>query len=79
MATGWGWEQTLDELTAPRLAALREHWRMHPPVHKIVAAFCGYKPPPEKPEADPVRISTPDQARAFMAATGGRIEGVGHM
>lgn len=76
MATGWGWEQTLDELTAPRLNALRETWRIHPPVHKLVAGFVGYKPPPER---NPVLISTPEEARQFMAMTGGRVEGLSRL
>lgn len=33
------------------LRTLRDHWRRHPPVHKIVAAFAGYEPPKD-PDAD---------------------------
>lgn len=27
--------------------ALMDYWRNHPPVHVLVAAFCGYKPQPK--------------------------------
>lgn len=74
MSTGWGWEQALDELTAPRLAALREAWRISPPVHKTVAAFVGYKPPAK---TDFSRVSTIDQARMMVRSLGGIIPGLG--
>jgi hypothetical protein len=35
------WE---DALTMPRLDALREEWRLHPPVNVLVAGFMGYEP-----------------------------------
>lgn len=39
-------------MTFPRLAALREQWRIRPPVHWIVAAALKYSPAPDPaPEA----------------------------
>jgi hypothetical protein len=38
-------------MTLPRLYALRRYWTRHPPVHLLVAAFVGYKPP--EPELEP--------------------------
>lgn len=29
----------------PRLAAFEGYWSDHPPVHHLVAAYLGYKPP----------------------------------
>jgi hypothetical protein len=37
------WE---DALTVPRLEALREQWRLHPPPALLLAAFLGYRPRP---------------------------------
>lgn len=48
--TGWTWDECLDQLTTPRMAALEAVWRQWPPVHKLLAAFVGYKPP-EPPQA----------------------------
>jgi hypothetical protein len=42
---GWTWDQCLDQLTAPRLEALEKIWTRWPPVHKLLAAFVGYKAP----------------------------------
>jgi hypothetical protein len=35
-----------DALTLPRLEALREEWRLHPPPALLLAAFLGYRPRP---------------------------------
>jgi hypothetical protein len=32
-------------LDIPRLLALGSYWRQNPPVHQLLAAFVGYKPP----------------------------------
>jgi hypothetical protein len=40
------WE---DALTAPRLRAMQEEWRKHPPLAQLVAAFLGYRPKPRGP------------------------------
>jgi hypothetical protein len=37
---------TQDALTLPRLEALREEWRLHPPPALLLAAFLGYRPRP---------------------------------
>jgi hypothetical protein len=42
------WE---DALTVPRLEALREQWRLHPPPQLLLAAFLGYRPPPRDDDA----------------------------
>ena len=43
--TGWTWEYVEDELDLPRLTAMSAYWREHPPVHVLLAAYVGYKPP----------------------------------
>ncbi len=42
------WE---DALTAPRLAAMREEWRKHPPLAVLAAGWLGYRPKPRDAEA----------------------------
>ena len=42
------WE---DSLTVPRLDAMNEEWRMHPPLAMLVAGYLGYKPKPRRVEA----------------------------
>jgi hypothetical protein len=42
------WE---DALTVPRLEALREQWRLHPPPALLLAAFLGYRPRPREEDA----------------------------
>ena len=39
------WDHLEDTLTAPRLEALNRYWIVNPPVHLLVKAFTGYKPP----------------------------------
>lgn len=53
-----------------RLKALRAHWRQYPPLHKIAAAWAGYKPPEDTPKM------TADDMRRLMTMTGGKVEGV---
>jgi hypothetical protein len=31
-------------MTLPRFKALSEYWKLHPPVHILLAGFVGYKP-----------------------------------
>ena len=38
-------------LTVPRLEAMREEWRLHPPLAMLVASYLGYKPKPRHNEA----------------------------
>lgn len=47
LSTGWTIDYALDALTPTWLRAMRAHWRVYPPVHKMAAAFGGYKAPPE--------------------------------
>jgi hypothetical protein len=42
------WE---DALTVPRLEALREQWRLHPPPALLLAAFLGYRARPRDGDA----------------------------
>jgi len=42
------WE---DALTVPRLEALREQWRLHPPPQLLFAAWLGYRPRPRDEDA----------------------------
>ena len=51
--TGWSWDEALDQLTMPRLLALRAEWRRNPPVHWLVAAALKYREPDEAAIASP--------------------------
>ena len=42
------WE---DALTVPRLEALREQWRLHPPPALLLAAYLRYRPRPREEDA----------------------------
>jgi len=42
------WE---DVLTVPRLEALREQWRLHPPPQLLIPAWLGYRPRPRDEDA----------------------------
>jgi hypothetical protein len=42
------WE---DALTWPRLIAMREEWRKHPPLALLAAAWLGYRPRPREDDA----------------------------
>lgn len=66
-ATGWTWEYIGECLTLPRLAALQKHWRVHPPVHIMVALFAGYKPPSEVKAEDTGKTLTDMEAEATKA------------
>jgi len=45
----------------PKLAALNDYWKTHPPIHLLVAAFVGFKPAPNTPES-----SSDDAAESIM-------------
>lgn len=45
---GTKWEDWEEQLTVPRLTALRKEWERNPPVHFLVASFVGYKKPAEE-------------------------------
>ena len=47
-ATGWTWSE-IDNLTLPQVYDLDDYWRVHPPLHLLVAAFAGYKSPSRRP------------------------------
>jgi hypothetical protein len=42
--TGWTYGE-IDGLTLPQVVELKTYWRENPPVHQLVAAYMGYKPP----------------------------------
>jgi hypothetical protein len=44
MATGWSWDEIENTVTMQRLEALCRYWKKNPPVHKLFAAYVGYKP-----------------------------------
>ena len=48
---GTTWDYWEDALTIPRLEAMREEWRKHPPLAVLAAAWLGYKPRPRDEEA----------------------------
>jgi len=48
---GTTWDYWEDALTVPRLEAMREEWRKHPPLPVLAAAWLGYKPRPRDDEA----------------------------
>ena len=68
--TGWTFETILDQMTFPRLDALKAEWKIRPPAHWLIAEYLGYRPTEEK------SYMTPDAARDFLARTGGKIPGV---
>jgi hypothetical protein len=45
--TGWTWDE-VGRLTLPRLRAIYRHFRQQPPAHWLLAAWVGYKPPPDE-------------------------------
>ncbi|MBQ0934652.1 hypothetical protein [Ideonella paludis] len=42
---GWTWDVAEQQLDLHRLRALTQEWEQCPPVHTLVAAYLGYKPP----------------------------------
>jgi hypothetical protein len=68
--TGWPFETVLDQMSFDRFQALQAEWERRPPAHWLIAKFLGYEAPERK------EYMTPEAARAWMEATGGRIEGV---
>jgi hypothetical protein len=55
--TGWTWDEALDGLTLPRLAALQSEWRVNPPARLLLAAAMKYRPPTPA-AASPARQAT---------------------
>lgn len=66
-STGMPWDRVEDELDIPRLAAMNEHWRKHPPVHIMVAAYLGYEPKAQKRES----VNSPEEIEKLIAMMGG--------
>ena len=59
-------------LTLPRLAALREYWEDHPPLHLMVAAYLGIK---SKRPRKTKRNESLSALTAAFAAAGGTVSG----
>lgn len=67
----WTWDECLDQLTMPRIEAIYRAWKRTPPTAKLLAAFVGYKPPPDAGEASPgVQHMTGDMMDAIIRAGG---------
>ena len=47
-STGWTADQVWDQMTFELWDAFCEEWRLRPPVHWLVGAFVGFKPPPRR-------------------------------
>jgi hypothetical protein len=72
--TGWSIAHIRAEVDLPLLQALQAEWRLHPPVHHLVAAYLGYEPPVElKPDQSP-----PPELQSLLALTpqwgGGKVD-----
>jgi hypothetical protein len=52
-ATGWSWDVAEDQLTLPRLAALRRLWAQSPPSHLLLRAIARALGVRIEPAADP--------------------------
>jgi hypothetical protein len=64
-------KMTLDDVS--RLFAF---WRKYPPLDVLFGAVHGFKPPEDGPPTES-KYMTADDARRLMAATGGKIPGIG--
>lgn len=65
-STGWTWNDCLDQLTTSRIKALHKAWLAAPPVHRLFAAFVGYK----TPEQTKAQHMTPEMADAVIRGGG---------
>jgi hypothetical protein len=63
------------EMTLDDVAPLFAYWRRYPPLRDLVAAFIGFKP--SEPEEEKGRQLGANDMRRLMAATGGKIPGMG--
>lgn len=54
---GWTFDYVAFNIDLPRLAALNKRWAINPPLHWLVAAYVGFKPPKQNPV-----IASPDDA-----------------
>jgi hypothetical protein len=68
--TGWTWDQALDGLTMPRLAALQNEWRANPPAHWLIASALKYRPRTESAGAASRHATIAQMKAAFP---GGRL------
>ena len=58
-------------MTFDLFAAMQAEWLRRPPAHWLIARFLGYESPDDKPQ-----YMDAAAARAWLEASGGRIEGV---
>jgi hypothetical protein len=66
--TGWTWDHIEAELDIPRLSALSSYWRVHPPMHVLLAGYVGFKPP----EVTDGRANDPAEMAKLAALLSGR-------
>lgn len=67
MSTGWTWDYIDDNMTIPRYLALAKYWKEWPPIHKLVAAYLGYKGKKEEASLDEFIA----EAKNFMGTDSG--------
>jgi hypothetical protein len=63
--TGWTWDEALDGLTLPRLAALQSEWRANPPAHLLLAAAMKYRQPARAAASPACQATIAELKRAF--------------
>lgn len=63
---------TLDDVNR-----LFSYWRKFPPVRDLIAAFIGFEPQMDSDVAPESKYMTGDDLKRLMAATGGKIPGMG--
>lgn len=66
-ALGWTWDYVEENLDVPRLAALTDYWREHPPTHVLLAWRYEFKPQAKPTEA----VNTDADISQLMQAFGG--------
>jgi len=80
MSTGWTLAHVGDTVDLPTLGRLNKYWAKHPPMHVLLAAHVGYKPPGERRSAksgehyardDDGREMSFEQAMAMFPVTPG--------
>ena len=65
---GWTWEYVDRHMTLPRLMSLQNYWGEHPPIHRMVASYLGYKPRAKLSNKDST-AKADAEVGAFIAAS----------
>jgi hypothetical protein len=63
-------------MTLPQVEELCAYWRLHPPVHVLVAAFIGYEAPKTAEQEWAEGALSPADFLEHFRRTGGKVEGV---